>query len=225
MTAPERWLATMWPVVRSLLPAAPGRVVEIGCGALGGFVPMLRSSRYEAVGVDPHAPDGEHYRRVEFERAEPFANVDAIVASTSLHHVADPARVLDLVATAVAPGGSVVVIEWAWEEFDDRTAEWGFERLGADGEPGWLHRRRDAWLASGQPWSVYLPEWARREGLHDAGTLLRLLDERFERVHLARGPYLFSDLAHTTAEAEAAAIEAGRIRATRVDYVGRRSSG
>ena len=51
--------------------------------------------------------------------------------------------------------------------------------------------------------------------------MLALLDERFDRRQLSRGPYLFADLASMSAEDEQGAIDAGEIRATRVDYVGR----
>jgi SAM-dependent methyltransferase len=213
----------VWPVVRGRLPAPPAQVVEIGCGPLGGFVPMLHSSGYDALGVDPEAPDEERYRRIEFERAELGQAVDAVVASTSLHHVADPAEVLDRIATTLAGAGTLIVVEWAWEEFDEATADWCFQRLGPGEEAGWLHRRRDEWVASGQPWSAYLRAWAEGERLYSANTLLRLLDERFQRAHLARGPYFFPDLARATEGDERAAIEAGEIRATRVDYVGRLS--
>lgn len=221
MTSAERWLAAVWPVVRGRLPASPARVVEVGCGPLGGFVPMLRSSGYEALGVDPEAPEGAHYRRVAFERAELMQDAaEAVIASTSLHHVGDPADVLDRIATTLVDEGRLVVIEWAWEDFDEVTAAWCFERLGFDDEAGWLHRRRDEWLASGQAWSAYVRAWAREEQLHRGSTLLRLLDERFQREQLVRGPYFFPDLAHATEEDEQSAIEAGEIRATRVDYVG-----
>jgi SAM-dependent methyltransferase len=210
----------MWPVVRGRLPAPPAQVVEIGCGRFGGFVPMLRASGYEAVGVDPNAPDEEDYRRVEFERAELFNDIDAVVASTSLHHVVDPQQIIDRIASTLARRGTLVVVEWAWEAFDEPTADWCFRRLGPDAQAGWLHRRREEWVASGQPWSVYLQEWAQAEQLHDAETLLRLLDERFNRDYLGHGAYFFPDLAQTSEEDERAAIEAGQIRATRVDYVG-----
>ena len=208
-------------MVQARLPAPPARVVEVGCGRLGGFVPMLSSAGYQAIGVDPVAPDGADYRRVEFERAEFVDDADAVIASASLHHVAEPSEVLDCVADLLARAGRLVVIEWAWEEVDDRTADWCFQRLGSDGEAGWLHRRRDEWLASGRQWSAYLRDWARQEQLHDAGTLVRLLDERFDRLQLARGPYFFPALADTSAAEEQAAIEAGQISAARVDYVGR----
>jgi SAM-dependent methyltransferase len=221
MRAAERWLTAVWPVVRGRLPASPARVVEVGCGPFGGFVPLLRSSGYEAVGVDPEAPEGEDYRRVEFERVEEFAGVDAVVASASLHHVADPAEVIDRIASAIRPGGTLVVVEWDWESFDEATADWCFRRLGPGEETGWLQRRREGWLAAGEPWGVYLRGWAAQERLHAAGTLLRLLDGRIDRVHLARGPYFFPQLEKTSPEDEAAAIQRGEIRATRIDYVGR----
>jgi SAM-dependent methyltransferase len=168
MTAAERWLEAVWPVVRGRLPAPPAQVVEIGCGPLGGFVPMLRSSGYEALGVDPKAPDEADYRRVAFEQAELVQDVDAVVASTSLHHVADPAEVLDRVASILPGGGTLVMVEWAWEDFDEATAAWCFQRLGPDEEAGWLHHRRDEWVASGQSWSAYERAWAEDERLHSA---------------------------------------------------------
>jgi SAM-dependent methyltransferase len=218
----ERWLATLWPLVRTRLPAAPARVIEVGCGALGGFVPMLRADGYDAIGIDPQAPDDAHYQRIEFERAELPQEVDAVVASTSLHHVADPARVIDRITSTLTSGGALIVVEWAWEKFDEQTAKWCFERLGPDDEAGWLHRRRDEWLASGHEWPSYLRDWAERDGLHPGGMLLGLLDERLERQLLTHGPYFFPDLVDTTEADEQAAIDAARIQPTRIDYVGTR---
>jgi SAM-dependent methyltransferase len=132
MTPGERWLDTLWPLVRGQLPAPPARVVDIGCGPLGGFVPMLRAEGYDAVGIDPQAPEQPHYRRIEFERAELAPQVDAVVASTSLHHVADPTDVIDRITSTLTSGGTVVIVEWAWEKFDEQTAAWCFKRLGRD---------------------------------------------------------------------------------------------
>ena len=96
MTSDERWLAANWPFVHAWLPAAPARVLEIGCGPRGGFVSMMQAAGYQATGVDPEAPPGLSYRQVEFERYEAPGQLDAIVACTSLHHVADLPAVLDL---------------------------------------------------------------------------------------------------------------------------------
>jgi hypothetical protein len=65
MTPGARWLDTLWALIRARLPAALARVVE--------------------------STDDAHYQPIEFERAVPPHQVDAVIASTSLHHVADPA--------------------------------------------------------------------------------------------------------------------------------------
>jgi SAM-dependent methyltransferase len=198
-------------------------VVELGCGSLGGFVPALLADGYAAIGIDPEAPDGADYRRVEFERADLSPDADALVASVSLHHVSDTGEVLDRIAAAIKPGGAIVVLEWDWESFDETSARWGFDRLDADAEPkGWLHRAREHWLESGLGWETYLHNWASGHGLHGAGVLVRGLDERFERVRCERGAYLFPELADTSELDELDAIASGEIRALRVDYVGRR---
>lgn len=223
MSSNQRWLEAIWPTVRSHLPAPPAAVVELGCGSLGGFVPTLGREGYDALGIDPDAPEGNGYRRVEFERAELPPDADALVASLSLHHVADPAEVLDRIASTVRPGGSVVVVEWDWESFDEASARWCFERLDLAAEPkGWLHRAREHWLASGEAWDRYFPGWAAGHGLHSARALVAGLDERFERVACNRGPYFFPELADTTEADEVREIEAGRVSAVRIDYVGRR---
>jgi SAM-dependent methyltransferase len=230
MTPDERWLAAVWPFVRSWLPASPAGVVEIGCGPLGGFVPMLRSAGYDAVGVDPEAPDGPWYQRAEFERYAVPGPVGAVVACTSLHHVADVGAVLDRVAAALVPGGAMVVVEWARERFDEPTARWCFDRLpSASSGPAtpphddhnWLRERRDEWRASGLPWEGYCRAWAEEEGMHEGQAIVRALDALFDQRFLASGPFFFADLADVSEEDEQAAIAAGAIQAGRIAYVGR----
>lgn len=233
MTSDERWLAAAWPFVRDVLPAPPARVVEIGCGALGGFVPRLEPAGYDATGVDPQAPSGSSYRQVEFEHYDLPAGLDAVVACTSLHHVTDLGRALDLVHNALVPGGSVVVVEWARERFDEATARWCFDRLpeatgnqDTDHEHSdhdWLRYRRAEWLESGQQWDAYLRSWAHAEGLHAWPDILGLLHARFECEQARYGPYFFADLVGTSEADEQAAIDSGLIQANRVQYHGRRS--
>lgn len=219
MSSGERWLRTQWPKVRSYLPAPPARVIEIGCGALGGFVPALQDSGYRALGVDPNAPEGDSYLRLEVEHAQLPAQVDAVVACTSLHHVADPGEVLDKIAQVLAPGGVVIVVEWDWGSFDQATAQWCFKRLGPS--EGWLHHRRNEWVGSAQTWQRYLETWAGEHRLHTGEALLAQLDRRLRRQVWRRGAYFFPDLAETTEADELDAIDCGQIRATRVDYIGR----
>jgi SAM-dependent methyltransferase len=215
-----RWLAATWPFVRQHLPPPPCRVADLGCGPLGGFVPALRAEGFDAEGVDPEAPTGPHYHQVLFEEHDARKPSAAIVASTSLHHVSDLDTIVDLITQRLEPNGLLVVTEGAWERFDEATARWCFERL-ADDEPGWLHRRRDEWLTSGQTWDVYFDRWARSEGLHTGQDILRSLATRFDTQLLAEGTFLFPDLDGVSSADEQAAIDSGRTRAIGIRYVGR----
>ncbi|HXZ73858.1 MAG TPA: methyltransferase domain-containing protein, partial [Streptosporangiaceae bacterium] len=197
----------------------------IGCGPLGGFVPMLEPAGYRATGVDPEAPPGPSYRQVEFERYDLPGPVDAIVACTSLHHVTDLGTVLDLVAAALVPGGVAVIVEWARERFDEATARWCFARLPGPGDhPGWLYQRRAEWRGSGQPWDAYLRSWEQAEGLHAGQDILDGLAARFDSRPASYGPYFFPELAGISEADEQAAIDRGLIQANRIQYAGRRRS-
>jgi SAM-dependent methyltransferase len=218
----ERWLAATLPFVREHLPDPPGRVVEIGCGPLGGFVPAMRVDGYDAIGIDPEAPQGVNFHRIEFERYEVTTQADAVVACTSLHHVADLDEVLDRIASVLGPDGTLVVVEWAWEQFDETTANWCFDNIAADGRDhsSWLHGHREQWTASGQPWTSYLRGWAQDERLHSGVDIIGGLQARFDTRQLTEGPYCFADLDGITPELEQVAIDARQIQATGIRYVG-----
>lgn len=216
----ERWLAETWPFVREHLPSASARVLELGCGPLGGFVPRMRALRHAAIGVDPEAPEGPEYERTEFEHYEPTDPVDVVVACTSLHHVANIGPVLDRIKSLLEPGGTVVVIEWAHERFDQATAGWCFDRLGTD--EGWLHHHRDQWRESGQAWDQYFQAWVRDEQMHSGTDIVRELRTRFDTGTSGDGPLFFADLDGTTRADEQAAIDAGLIQPNALYYVGRR---
>jgi SAM-dependent methyltransferase len=226
MTPEERWLGSLWPTVRAGLPQPPALVVELGCGPQGGFVPMLRAAGYDGTGVDPEAPPGPEYAQAEFEDYDLGRPADAIVACVSLHHVADLGAALGKIESALRPGGALVVVEWARERFDEGTARWCFERLAEpDGDHGWLAELRAGWQDSGQPWDEWIQSWAAAERLHSGHGILAELDRRFDARPASYGPYFFPDLAGTSEADEQAAIDAGRISANRIQYLGRRRQG
>jgi SAM-dependent methyltransferase len=195
--------------------------MEIGCGRVGGFVPRLRDCGYDAVGIDPAAPDEDAYVRLEFERSELSGPVDAVVACTSLHHVDEPDVVLEKIRTALVADGTLMVVEWDWESFDETTARWCFERLGSTEVDSWLGRHRTRWAASGHAWNDYLRDWAHQHRIHSATRLVSTLDQHFRQTRCDRGAYLFADLVGTSEADELDAIRRGQIQALRVDYVGR----
>ena len=223
VTVDDAWLTATWPFVRGQLPAAPAAVLEIGCGPVGGFVPSLLADGYDTMGVDPAAPDAPPYRRSTFEELESPGPFNAVIASTSLHHVDDVQEVIDRIDTILAPGGTLVVVEWAWERFDEATAQWCFARLAPadDGDHlTWLDRHQHEWSDSGRSWHDYFTGWADEHRLHPGRTILTALDARFDRRMLIEAPYFFPDLADTTEADERAAIDADVIEPTCLHYVG-----
>jgi SAM-dependent methyltransferase len=225
VTLDDPWLASAWSFVSCHVPAPQASVLEIGCGSRGGFIPELIRLGYGAVGVDPNAPEGPAYRRVKFEDADVAQPVDAVVACTALHHVSDLDQIVDRIATTLLPDGMLVVVEWAWERFDEATARWCFLRLGPsddEGHPGWLHRHHDRWQASGESWESFFQAWAADERLHPAERILDALDERFQPRVLTEGPYFFRDLHETSEADEQAAIDTGKIAASCLRYVATR---
>jgi SAM-dependent methyltransferase len=232
MTAGEIWLAAMWPFVRGQLPGPPAAVIELGCGEAGGHVPALLDAGYQAVGIDPEAPAGDSYLAIPFEQYRPGQPVDAVLASLSLHHVANPGEVLDQVAGLLRPGGTLVVIEWGWDTLDEATARWCFgQRLRDAADKGdeehgtWLGHLREQWLDSGQPWPDFIRGWAQGHGLHPMTAIEAALAGRFTAIHYSRGPYYFTELADTGPDGEQAAIDAGQIRAGCLRYAGRLAGG
>ncbi len=227
MTTDEVWLAATWPFVRAQLPGPPAGIIEIGCGEAGGHIPALLGAGYQAVGIDPEAPAGPGYRVIPFEQYRPSEPVDAVLASLSLHHVADLGGVLDQVTGVLRPGGTVVVIEWGWETLDEPTARWCFgQRLRDPDDPGtWLAGLRAKWLDSGQPWPEFCRDWAEGHGLHPLTAVRAALADRFTTVHESRAPYYFPDMADVGPDGERAAIDAGLIRAGCLRYAGRWEGG
>jgi SAM-dependent methyltransferase len=177
------------------LPPGPTRVLEVGCGR-GELATALAAAGHEVVAIDPKAPSGPIFVRVtleDFEAATPF---DAVVASLSLHHVADLEAAVDRIAGLLEPSGRLVLDEFAWERYDDRAAKWL-------GEP--------------------VSEWRQEhDGLHTGAALLRALERRFDRIHLEWVPYLARMEGEVEAEAdEARAIAQGALDPLGFRWIGR----
>src|SRR5262249_53886462 len=144
----------------------------------GGLVPALLGAGYDALGIDPHAPDGPGFRRISLEELEEPAAFDAVVASRVLHHVNPYEAALDKL-TRLAP--MLLGDDFAHERIDEPTRAWyraRYAELAARGvEP---HAPPD------------LAEWrARHPGLHSGATLLAGIDARFDRLFSEERPYFY----------------------------------
>lgn len=186
-------------------------MLDVGCGPLGGFVPMLSARGHDAFGIDPRAPEGDQYARTTVEDYG-VSGYDAVIASTSLHHASVLARAVRAIADLLSPGGTLVVIEWDWQRFDARTADWCIRR--GDLRQSWLTPLLQSRMPDSGGWDAAVTQWAEGRGLHSGAAIVRALADHFDVAEVGEGPYFFPDLPQTSAEDEQRAIDRGEVRAT-----------
>ena len=206
--------STFLEFVRGRLPAAPARVLDVGCGQ-GELTTALATAGYDVLGVDPVAPQGELFRRVRLEELEPADGpFDAVVSSLALHHIRDLGHALDLVVALLRPGGMLVVDEMAWDRADEPTLDW-------------LYGQRRALAAAGhgeppESLDAQREEWQTEHlGLHGYDALREAIDERFDERAFAWTPFLHRLHGGAAAEVlEQALIDADAIRPLGFRYAG-----
>jgi 2-polyprenyl-3-methyl-5-hydroxy-6-metoxy-1,4-benzoquinol methylase len=180
--------------VLSELPPPPSRVLEVGCGG-GELARALADAGYDVLAVDPDAPDGPNFRRTTIEELDDQGPFDAVVASRSLHHVADLGAALDKIVAFLRRDGVLILDEFAWEQLD----------AGSASEVGIAH---DEWRAE-------------HADLHTAAAMLAELGARFEQRSFSWEPYLHREQRQAISEElERDLIDAGRLAATGFRYVG-----
>jgi SAM-dependent methyltransferase len=195
---------------KAQLPAAPARVLEVGCGQ-GRLARGLAGSGYRVTAIDPEAPEGPIFRAVSLEEFAGDEQFDAVVANRALHHIHDLRGALAKVERLLVPGGRLLLIEHAWERMDEPTARWYLE-----------HRETDHHHA---PPSVEgcRAEWeADHAGLHSYAAMREELDRRFRERLFAWTPYLYGELDAALEAEERALVETGAIQAMGFVYVGER---
>jgi hypothetical protein len=192
------------------LPPPPRRVLEIGCGREGGLVEQLAARGYDALGADPHAPEGERFVQAEFQTID--GEWDAVVAGRVLHHVNPLGESLDHLAT-LAP--LLVVDDFAWNLMDADAQDW------YEGQHRMLR-------ASGhEPYGpASLDEWRLRHlDLHPDELVLRELRARYDELAFERVPYLHRWLGGPSSEGlEQSLVDAGAFPAIGYRWAGSSTS-
>jgi SAM-dependent methyltransferase len=230
MGEPDTWQRRVEEFVLGQIGNSPIRVLEVGCGE-GELARTLARVGHSVTAIDPQAPEDPIFRRTRIEEFTDPAQFDHVVAILSLHHVEDLGIALSNMADLLRVGGTLVVVEFAWDRIDEATAEWALERLpvaSLSEKPSWLGRRCQEWARGGAretraPAESYFAEWASEEGFHSSRRIRDELGRRFVERLFEWVPYLYPDLREDVSESdESAAIEAGTINSTGFRYVGTR---
>lgn len=183
--ADDRWWSQFDAVVAAALPVN-SRVLDLGCGD-GGLVDRLTELGFDAVGVDPRAPNRPRLIRERVEQAMGLGEFDAITAVMALHH-AELETVTSLLTSLLRPHGRLFVYDFGWDCYDERAAEWLKPHDPSDADnsmAGW---------------------WREHGDFHSIPTIRQALSARFEPTLQVRRPYLARMLGRPDLEAEEQAL-------------------
>jgi SAM-dependent methyltransferase len=227
----DAWQRRVEEFVLGQIGDSPTRVLEVGCGE-GELARTLARVGHSVTAIDPQAPEDPIFRRTRIEEFTDPAQFDHVVAILSLHHVEDLGMAVSNMADLLRAGGTLVVVEFAWDRIDEATAEWALERLpvaSLSEKHSWLGRRCQEWARGGRgeprapAAESYFAEWASEEGFHSSLLIRDELGRRFVERFFEWVPYLYPELREDVSESdESAAIEAGTINSTGFRYVGTR---
>jgi SAM-dependent methyltransferase len=155
-----------------LLPEPPARVLEAGCGR-GALAAALAEWGYQVTGVDCDAGMAAAARArgvsvIEADVRDVSGEYDVVLFTRSLHHAEDLDATLAHAATLLAPGGRIIIEEFAWERVDHAGAHFVHDNRAMLVATGLL----DADLPSGD----LLEAWvAGHDSLHRGSAMLAAL--------------------------------------------------
>lgn len=176
----DQWWKEFDAVLAAALPAG-ARVLDLGCGD-GGLVDRLTELGFDALGVDPRAPDHPRLIRKRVEQAIGLGEFDAITAVMALHH-AELDGVVPALTRLLRPHGRLFVYDFGWDRYDERAARWLAD-----------HDRSDA--------DNSIAGWWREHGeFHTIPTITQALSARFEPTLQVPRPYLARMLSRPDLEA------------------------
>lgn len=114
-----------------LLPPAPARVLEAGCGR-GALAAALADLGHEVTGVDRNADmaaaakeRGVHVVTADVQDVS--GEYDVVLFTRSLHHAESLDGILAHAATLLAPNGRIIIEEFAWERVDEDGAHFVYD--------------------------------------------------------------------------------------------------
>lgn len=201
------------------LPAAPARVLEVGCG--DGRVAAALASRGhvvtaldESIVLAPGAGDAAAVAWVEsnflfYEGAADGTPFDAVLFTRSLHHMTPLDRAVEKAASLLRPGGLLVAEEFAFDRVTLPTARWWYDVESILVAAALLSPPHPALAAVRNPLGRWRQEHAHDPPLATGHDMLAAVRGRLESGPAEEAPYLYR-YAHERAAAGPAAERAVR---------------
>jgi len=174
--------------LKPLLPAPPAHVLEAGCGR-GALAVALADLGYQVTGVDRDAEmaaaaTGRGLPVIQADVRDVSGEYDVVLFTRSLHHADDLDEILGHAVTLLAPGGRVVIEEFAWERVDRAAAEFLYDNRALLVATGLL----DAELPDGDLLDAWIDG---HDFLHQGSAMLDALERAGSGLTIVPTPMLW----------------------------------
>jgi 2-polyprenyl-3-methyl-5-hydroxy-6-metoxy-1,4-benzoquinol methylase len=189
--------------VKRFLPAAGGRVLEVGCGA-GELAACLFKDGYEVVAIDSDRDSIAAAQRLGVDAriaTWPDFNdgqFDAVLFTRSLHHIHPLDESVTRAAKSLTKRGRIIVEDFAYDSVDEKTLRWfrtAIRSLEATGQL--IPQARDEFLEKILLKTETLNAWQQchEHDLHTAAEIGAQLERIFDLVIKENSPYYFRYIA------------------------------
>jgi ubiquinone/menaquinone biosynthesis C-methylase UbiE len=184
-------------------------LLEVGCGS-GELAARLHQQGHHIIALDSDAAVIEQARQLgidarvvawpDFEEA----SFDAILFTRSLHHITDLTSAVSQAYRLLAPGGLLLVEDFAYETRDLRTSEWCYSLVVLLQTCQKLQLKQEEVLATLLKRGGELACWQEHHDhdLHSTWTQRTVLKQVFEQVSESKMAYLYRYLLPALPETE-----------------------
>src|SRR3990172_10360537 len=192
------------------------KVFDFGCGT--GFLSLeLAREGHHVLGLDSDEdavniavrtmnsdPFASERGPLKYECADftswdgPDGSFDLVVISRTLHHIPKPEKVLHKVHKLLAETGRLVCIDFAYDQFDQRTATWLCYMQRALEQAGWYKPPSklpsDTTAATHHIVEEWFSKYEKKEKFNRLEEMQRPLYKLFREVHFSWKPYLYWEI-------------------------------
>jgi SAM-dependent methyltransferase len=205
----------MFRLISKLVSGNKLSILEVGCGR--GYLSLELARRgHDLLGIDVN----EETIRIAYQtmNTDPYSSgrgsleyqvsdfaiwnnadrkFDLVIFNRALHHIPQPAKALEKVRSLLGPEGGIICVEYAYDQFDRRSATWFYHIRRILEQVGWF--KSDTKLTDNLGASVgqVMAEWqahGRKERLNPFASMYGPLKGLFEENHFSWEPYIFWDI-------------------------------